>query len=127
MGLCNFCNLVEMIDPYELRPGNLVFWNPHFSHSNITGKIQVEIAAILPDKIGYISSHLEHRAEPFEDDIITRELPYAAFEDLDPIPVSEWIKNMDKKIKYPDHIKFVHELQNWYYWNNNKTELLTDE
>ncbi|MDQ6756976.1 MAG: hypothetical protein M3004_08570 [Bacteroidota bacterium] len=113
-----------MIQQDELRIGNFVYWNPHFSHSNIEAKIEVEIAALLPDKAGYISSHLEHRSEPFEDDMITKETPFASYEELEPIPITEDIlKKMSKKIKYPKWIKYVHELQNWFYWNNNKKEI----
>ncbi len=44
-----------------------------------------------------------------------------------PIPLTEeWLVRMgDNKNKapFPDWIKYVHEAQNWYYWNNNKQEL----
>ncbi len=53
--------------------------------------------------------------------------------DLDkckPIPLTvEWcerMKNNANKSPFPDWIKYVHEAQNWYYWNNNKTELKID-
>jgi hypothetical protein len=116
-----------MIPYYDLRIGNKVYWNPHFSHSNVVPQIQVEIAALLPEKAGYIRSHLEHRVEPFEDDVMTKEIPYARYEDLEPIPLSELFFKQGKKIKYPDWIRYIHELQNWYYWNNNKTELEINE
>lgn len=113
-----------MINQYELRPGNFVYWNPHFEDSNFDARVHVEVAALLPDKLGYIRSHVEHRVEPFEDDIITTEIPYAAYEDFEPIPITaEWLKRLNEKISYPKWIQFVHELQNWYYWENNKTDL----
>ena len=46
---------------------------------------------------------------------------------IKPIPLTEeWlIKMKDAKYKgaFPDWIKYVHEAQNWYYWNYGKTEL----
>lgn len=41
--------------------------------------------------------------------------------DFEPIPIKDW--DIPKGLKYPNWIKSVHELQNWYYWNNNKKEL----
>ena len=111
-----------MIHAEELRIGNRVFWKPHFSNSNVL--IPVEITSVLQDKVGYIRSHFEHRVEPFEDDVITKEIPYASFEELIPIPLTETsLKKLNKKIKYPKWIQYVHELQNWYYWDNEKKEL----
>jgi hypothetical protein len=111
-----------MIHTEELRIGNRVFWKPYFSNTEIL--IQVEIISVLPDKVGYIPSHLEHRAEPFEDDVVTKEMPYASFEELMPIPLTDTLlKTLDKKIKYPEWIQYLHELQNWYYWENEKREL----
>jgi len=44
--------------------------------------------------------------------------------DVIPIPLTEeWLLKLPKGLEYPDWIKSVHELQNWYYWNNNKKEL----
>jgi len=118
-----FCT---MIQPEELRIGNRVFWKPNFSNSNIS--MQVEITSVLQDKAGYIRSHLEHRAEPFEGDMITKEIPFASFEELMPIPVSDiWLEKISKKIPSPKWIKYLHELQNWYYWENEKRELEIDD
>lgn len=50
-----------------------------------------------------------------------------------PIPLTYgWMSNLPnefififpKNFTYPKWIKYVHELQNWYYWNNEKKELL---
>jgi len=51
--------------------------------------------------------------------IISENNLFVPFECLLPIPV-ELLKN---NLKYPKWIKFVHELQNWHYWNNNKQDL----
>src|ERR1035437_2646949 len=97
-----------MIHAEELEIGNRVFWKPYFSNSNVL--IQVEITSVLQDKVGYIRSHFEHRVEPFEE--------------LIPIPLTETsLKKLNKKIKYPKWIQYLHELQNWYYWDNEKKEL----
>ncbi|MGI8581802.1 MAG: hypothetical protein ACR2KX_06395 [Chitinophagaceae bacterium] len=115
-----------MIQPEELRIGNRVFWKPIFSNSNIL--MQVELTSVLQDKAGYIHSHLEHRAEPFEDDMITKEIPFASFEELMPIPVSDiWLEKISKKLPSPQWIQYLHELQNWYYWENEKRELEIDD
>jgi hypothetical protein len=116
-----------MIQQNELRIGNFIYWDPHFSKSNIDVRLHAEVAALLPDKVGYIRAHVEHRVEPFEDDIITTEIQYASYEDLEPVPLSnEWIKRFNKKVSYPKWIQYVHELQNWYYWENEKKELEMD-
>jgi hypothetical protein len=45
-----------------------------------------------------------------------------------PIPLTEdWLIRLPKGFEYPDWIKFVHDLQNWYYYNNNKIELIFDK
>lgn len=111
-----------MIQQYELRIGNKVYWNPHFTHSNVKQLVEVEIAALLTDKAGYIRSGMEHRVEPFEDEMITKEIPFTSYEELEPIPLDEFLKK-EIKIKYPEWIKYLHELQNWYYWQNDKKEL----
>lgn len=117
-------NLEVMIPQNELRIGNFIYWDPHFSKSNIYIRIHVEVAALLPDKIGYIKAHVEHRVESFEDDIITKEILYASYEDFEPVSLTnEWTNRLNKKIKYPEWIQYVHELQNWYYWNNERKEL----
>lgn len=110
----------------ELRIGNRVLWKPNFSNSNIS--IQVEIISVSHDKVGYIHSHVEHRSESFEDDVVTKEIPYASFEELQPIPLTEIsLAELNKKIDHPKWIQFLHELQNWYYWENSKKELAIDE
>ncbi len=45
-----------------------------------------------------------------------------------PIPVSDiWLEKISKKIPSPKWIKYLHELQNWYYWENEKRELEIDD
>ncbi len=111
-----------MLHAEELRIGNRVFWKPKFLLSNTL--LQIEITSIEEGKAGYIRSHLEHRVEPFEDDMITKETPYATFEELAPIPLNDLFpERLNTKIKYPEWIQYIHELQNWYYWNNEKKEL----
>lgn len=121
--LAYFC---MMIQPEELRIGNRVFWKPNFSNTEIL--MQVEIISVLQDKAGYIHSHLEHRAEPFEDDMIAKEIPFASFKELMPIPLTHiWLEKINKKIPSPRWIQYLHELQNWYYWENEKRELEIDD
>lgn len=114
-----------MIKTSELRIGNRVYWNPRFVQSNATIELmQIEITAILTDKIGYVSPMIELRVEPFEDDLLTKETPYEPLEEINPIPLTEeWLQKFPSELKYPTWIKYVHELQNWYFWNHDKHEL----
>lgn len=114
-----------MIQANELRIGNLLYWNPNFVHQHLTIQLMViEVTAILNDKISYTPVNLEYRVEPFEDDLITTDTNYKLLGELQPISITEeWLKRLPKKIKYPKWIQHVHELQNWYYWNNEKKEL----
>lgn len=84
-----------MITINELRIGNLIFWNPRLSSANTTlATIQIEVSAILKDKIGYIFPRIEYRAEPFEDDLLQNETRYKPLEELEPITLSPEILEM---------------------------------
>jgi hypothetical protein len=75
-----------MITANELRVGNLIFWNPKLSNPNTTlPAMQVEVSAILEDKIGYVSPGIEYRVESFEDDLLQKKTPYKLLEELEPI------------------------------------------
>ena len=75
-----------MIATKDLRVGNLIFWNPKLSNPYTTlGAVQVEVSAILKDKISYIYPGIEYRAEPFEDDLLENEPRYKSLEELEPI------------------------------------------
>ena len=40
------------------------------------------------------------------------------------IPLTEeWLLKLKEPIVIPDWIEYVHDLQNWYYYNNKKKEL----
>lgn len=64
----------------------------------------------------------------------TRKIPFAVtLEDLaqieegsqaEAIPLTEeWLEQAPKGLVIPEWIQYVHELQNWYYWNNKKIEI----
>jgi len=73
-----------MITANELRIGNLIFWNPKLSNPKSTlESMQVEVSAILKDKIGYTFPGIEYRAEPFEDDLLQQEARYKSLEELE--------------------------------------------
>lgn len=110
-----------MMTPHELRTGNRVYWRPNISNTDIL--IKVEIVSVLQDKVGYTPSHLEHRVEPFED-LKTNNHQCAAFAELEPIPIDKiFLDKLNTKVSYPEWIRYVHELQNWYYWQHEKREL----
>lgn len=52
--------------------------------------------------------------------------PFLSINDnrIKPIPLTEeWLLKLPSNLIYPKWIKYLHELQNWYYWNNEKKEL----
>jgi hypothetical protein len=79
-----------MIKPSEYRIGNLVRWNPALKNPAVTfPSVVIEIAAIMGDKIGHIAPNLEHRSEPFEDDLVEKELHFKSLDELEPLPITE--------------------------------------
>ncbi|TDH29224.1 hypothetical protein EXU57_03920 [Segetibacter sp. 3557_3] len=78
-----------MIKLNELRLGNLITWNPALVNPKITlTALMVEIAEIRIDTIGYGSSRMEHRVEPFEDDLIQLEPIFKSLEEFEPVKLS---------------------------------------
>ena len=73
--------------------------------------------------------HLIADGHENEPDLLIWELEdYEFYENkmeyIKPIPLTEeWLLKLPKKLTYPTWIKYLHELQNWYYWNNEKKEL----
>ena len=44
--------------------------------------------------------------------------------DVLPIELTEeWMLRLPKGLEYPKWIKYLHDLQNWFYLNNEKKEL----
>ena len=78
-----------MLKADELRIGNFVFWNPKLSSGETSFRpFPVEVTSILPDKIGYISPGIEHRSEPFEDDLLQTQTAQVPLEEFEPIPLT---------------------------------------
>lgn len=78
-----------MITANELRIGNLISWNPKLLNPDITlTAMNVEVAAIQLDKIGFSSPNFEHRVEPFEDDLMQEEMTYKTLASFEPIPIT---------------------------------------
>jgi hypothetical protein len=135
----------EMIDPTELRIGNLICWNPRLINPNATlPAMPVRVSAILQDKIGYTSPNYEHRVEPFEDDKLQMEMPYRSLNELEPLTLTTEIlkganfkKESGSLFKHKGHelyfdvkkntgfylkkkfsfnnLSYVHHLQNIYF------------
>ena len=75
-----------MLKANELRIGNYILWNSKLSSPEISFlTFPVEVTSILPDKIGYISPGIEHRSEPFEDDILQTQVANRPIEEFEPI------------------------------------------
>jgi hypothetical protein len=128
-----------MVKPAELRIGNLLLWNPKLKQLQSTlGVLQVAVTAVMADKIGYTFPNLDHRVEPFEDDLMQTENRIKNIEELEPIKLTqnildkcsfnsaaenfkkENLKVTGEKIMYNYHsikleIKYVHQLQNLYF------------
>ncbi len=81
-----------MIKANELRIGNLVSWNPKLSNPKTTLLPElVEVTAILEDRIGYLSPRIEHRVEPFEDDVLELDAPHRPLEEFEAVSLSSEI------------------------------------
>lgn len=75
-----------MIHPSEYRLGNILCLNPALKDATITlPALHIEIAAILPDKIGYISPNIDHRVEYFEDGPIPKDILFRSLDELAPV------------------------------------------
>lgn len=75
-----------MINPTELRLGNLVLWNHRLANPESTlPQAWVEVTSIHENKLGYISPRVEQRVEPFEDDLLPLDSPYCKLEEFEPI------------------------------------------
>jgi hypothetical protein len=135
-----------MIHAKDLRLGNLITWNPKLSNPQITLlPMQVEIAVLAEDKIGYTPYKLEQRVEPFEDArMIQMETIFKPLEDFEPITLTTEVlerigfENSNGGFRlsgfYPQlflkgnvwiadlvpdtscvELKYLHQLQNLYY------------
>ncbi len=79
-----------MINPSEYRIGNLVRWNPALKNPAITlPAVVIEIASITTEKVGHIAPNLDHRSEPFEDDLLEKELHFKTLDELEPLPITQ--------------------------------------
>ena len=101
-----------MLKANELRIGNFIFWNSKLSFPAISSlSFPVEVTAILPDKIGYISPGIEHRSESFEDDIIQTQTDHKPLEEFEPILLTRDIlekcgfENTDANDQYSSYRK----------------------
>jgi hypothetical protein len=75
-----------MLKANELRIGNFIFWNSKLSFPETSLlPFPIEVTSIFTDKIGYISPGIEHRSEPFEDDILQTQTAYGLLEEFEPI------------------------------------------
>lgn len=78
--------IYTMIKANELRIGNMLLWNPKLSNPKTTLLAElIEVTAILEDRIGYLSPRVEHRVEPFEDDVLELDAPHRPLEEFEPV------------------------------------------
>ncbi len=75
-----------MIQAKELRIGNLIVWNPKLINPDVTlSPMQIEVSAIMQDKVIYVFPNIENRVEPFEDDVAKMGMRDKALDELEPI------------------------------------------
>jgi hypothetical protein len=92
----------------ELRIGNYV------NHSDFNTPVMVS-GLILEDSRPRVA-------------IINGSTTFLVGGDWSAIPLTEeWLIKLPIDLIYPIWIKYLHELQNWYYWNNEKKELTIKE
>ena len=78
-----------MINANELRIGNFILWNPKLTNPITTlVPLPIEVSAIFQNKIIYVSPSSEYRVEPFEDDLLQKDIAYKKIEELEPIPLT---------------------------------------
>ncbi len=95
-----------MINQENLRKGNFV---------------DMGLGGVI--KIPYLGKKGFWYGLEFSDGI---EKAFASYDNLVPVPINNWWKkNLNINFQYPNYIKSVHELQNWYYWNNEKKDFNT--
>lgn len=114
-----------MINTSELRPGNLVRWNPGLSNPSSTlSPLIVEVAAIKAGSIGYVPANIAHRVEPFGDDLLQQEPVFRDATEFEAIPFSPILeqtlsKQLEKKEEhtYPgfDKVTSLHQYQNIFF------------
>lgn len=99
----------------ELRIGNLVLAKGEFDK----GFKIIQVKSILSDGINIHDYRYGVDYMFYEGG--------GSIESVKPVPLTEeWLgkmKDNKNKTAFPDWIEYVHEAQNWYYWNNNKEEL----
>ena len=93
-----------MIRAEELRIGNLVEYR--FTDEFDDRKEWWEVTEIDADDIHWLSK-VDKEDEDFRPIELTEEI----------------LLKCPKDLVYPEWIKYLHDLQNWYYCNNNKKEL----
>lgn len=78
-----------MIKATELRLGNRLWWNPSANEKTTVPPTVVEVASIEAESIGYFSPSIEHRVEPFEDDLLQTQTPHRPLKEFSAIPLTK--------------------------------------
>ena len=103
-----------MVGKEELRPGNYIFAETYSGYKTI-----IRINSIKDDSIAFTMDYPN-------SDCLEEEYSMLEWESTLPIPLNKkWKELLGVDFNYPQWIKYVHELQNWYYWTNGKKELDT--
>jgi len=103
-----------MINPSELRPGNYVSIGLAVGCERF-GETILKLREINGGHVCYVIDYPD--SDSLEDES-------SGIDSLHPVPLNGVWKNLlNVTFEYPSWIKSVHELQNWYYWNNEKRDL----
>lgn len=98
----------------ELRKGNYVFTNGFLSDGTI-----VKINSIKNDIMGFT-------IDSPNSEFLEEEYSKLEWGSIFGVPLNKkWKELLGVNFEYPHWIKYVHEIQNWYYWTHKKTELDT--
>lgn len=75
-----------MVNDNELRRGNLLLHNPKLKNSTTTiPPTIIEVEAVFAGRIAYIAPGVEHRSEPFEDDVMAFQSRLLSLEECEPV------------------------------------------
>jgi hypothetical protein len=103
-----------MLCKTELREGNYVLANLLIGCSLFSEAI-VKLNSLDSDSVSLEIDYPD--SEYIEEETVS-------YDFLQPILLNkEWRTVLNVNFEYPSYIKYVHELQNWYFWNNKKKEI----
>lgn len=93
----------------EVGQGNLMVGN----FINVMGKLEMVMGIVHREELG--NYFIQHTGINKENSFIPKGIEFTGQGILATKEWKEWIKC--DKVDFPKHIKYVHEMQNYCYWN----------